>query len=275
MIKKLSKLGIAAAALAGLAANAQAGGVDAAYAPAPTWSGVYAGLNAGVAWTEFDNTLRIEDGVRPFFSSGAPSWIPAVNNAGRLSDDTTDITGGAQIGVNMQTGNWVMGVEGDFNYLDSERNRSVSAEYPGSTSSYRIETSAGLDWLMTLRGRLGYATNGLLLYGTAGLAVADIEFSQSFNEPGFTTAPLDIDSSKTKAGVAVGGGVEWMLYERRGLSFKGEYLYAAFDDASFSGSTAGPLTPGVGTFGARFNDSVDVDLHVVRVGINKQLGGVE
>ena len=275
MIKTFAKIGVAAVALAGFVGTAQAGGMDASYAPAAPaspWAGVYIGLNAGAAWAEFDSSLDVQNGQNGYFN---PNAIPGVNANGTFSDDTTEFTGGAQIGVNFQTGSWVMGVEGDFNYLEAEASRDGSAVYTTNGLPYSLNTEASIDWLMTVRGRLGYAMNGLMVYGTAGLAVTDIEFSQDFSEPPFTVDPVNIRDDKTTAGYAVGGGGEMAIMDGS-WSIKGEYLYVSFDGVSNSGTTAGAgfaASPITDT--ATFANSVDLDLHVVRVGINKKIGGVE
>jgi outer membrane immunogenic protein len=73
---------------------------------------------------------------------------------------------------------------------------------------------AKLEWFGTVRGRVGYLLNdGLLLYGTGGLALGQISASDNVNVSaainGFQYNPLG--QSKTNIGFAAGAGVEGRL----------------------------------------------------------------
>jgi outer membrane immunogenic protein len=84
-------------------------------------------------------------------------------------------------------------------------------------------------WLATFRGRLGWVVNPILLiYGTGGLAVAQVGTTDSVvaSSTSFNT----VSASTTRTGWTVGGGVEWMFVPR--WSVKAEYLYV--DLGSFS-----------------------------------------
>ena len=69
--------------------------------------------------------------------------------------------GGLQIGKNWQAGKIVYGIEGDLSLSGTD----------------------GIDWVGTLRGRLGYLVNpSILVYGTAGLGFIDFEFGGNETE---------------------------------------------------------------------------------------------
>jgi outer membrane immunogenic protein len=71
-------------------------------------------------------------------------------DAGR--DD--DFIGGVQLGHNWQAGKLIYGLEGDIS----------------------ISGADSVDWIGTVRGRLGYLINpSILVYGTAGLGMVDTE----------------------------------------------------------------------------------------------------
>ena len=62
--------------------------------------------------------------------------------------------GGVQLGRNWQSGAMVYGIEGDLSLSGAD----------------------SIDWLGTVRGRLGYLlSQGILLYGTAGLGLVDFD----------------------------------------------------------------------------------------------------
>src|SRR5207302_5015181 len=78
-------------------------------------------------------------------------------------------------------------------------------------------------WLATFRGRMGWLVNrSVLLYGTAGLAVADLRTFDSvfFAASGTTNSAA---GSQTRAGWTAGAGLEWMFMPR--WSAKIEYLH--------------------------------------------------
>jgi outer membrane immunogenic protein len=109
-----------------------------------------------------------------------------------LVNDDTAFTIGGHIGYNWQgAGPLVVGVEGDVNYVDDD----------------------AIDYLATIRGRLGYAFGPNLLYGTAGAAFLGIS---------------DDFGGDTQTGWVAGGGFERKI--RDNVSFGVEGLYYSFDD---------------------------------------------
>ncbi|MBN9260027.1 MAG: porin family protein [Hyphomicrobium sp.] len=175
--------------------------------PRYMWSGLYAGLQAGYSWSD----AYLFDGGGVYANPQPEGFL-----------------GGATLGYNFQRGSIVWGLETDFSFADVSGSHGVS--------------SAKMDWLWTLRGRVGVDMNGWMPYFTGGLAVADVSASDNVGS-----------GSETVTGWTIGGGLEVKL--DRNWSFKGEYLYVNLDDAfRLSG-------PG----GAR---ATLEDMHVVRAGIN-------
>lgn len=105
----------------------------------------------------------------------------------------------------------------------------VGAEADVTTVSKDLKLTPGdvsIDYLSTFRGRLGYfARPGLLIYGTAGLGLANTSNkpSSSGSDAGFMT------------GWVAGGGLE---YDWNNVVFFGEYLRAGFgnDTVTLSGT---------------------------------------
>lgn len=116
---------------------------------------------------------------------------------------------GAYGGYNYQfDNNIVIGAEGDYNIAFGDYDHS-----PYSLSSFG-----------SIRGRLGYAFDRTLVYGTGGLALADFSSVGPVPDPGMET------------GWTAGGGVEYMFPNN--ISARAEYLYMNFDDA-----LGGPAAP--------------------------------
>ena len=189
---------------------------DADYGPPRyLWTGFYAGLQAGYAWGESRQTNT--------------TTLVTTGNY-----DFDGFVGGGTLGYNFQSGQLVWGVETDISYTD------VSGS---STVACGLGCSSSIDWLWTLRGRLGLDMNGWMPYVTGGLAVAD----------GHVSTNGSGSSSDTLVGWTAGGGVEVKL--DRNWSVKAEYLYVDLGDMR------NPI-PG-------FSIRGDFDeLHIVRAGIN-------
>ncbi len=74
-----------------------------------------------------------------------------------------------------------------------------------------------MNYLASIRGRLGWAINDWLLYGTVGWGFSRFEFTE--NVP---AAPFSGKLRLEDEGIVYGGGVEWML--AYGVSLRAEYL---------------------------------------------------
>ncbi len=202
-------------------ANAFAGGNLNDYRPA-LWSGLYVGGSIGGAFADFD---KIKDGFDD---------VEAYRNDwGYLekSDDSNSITGGAHIGYNIQKGKVVFGVEGDVSFLNSElsTNEQGSETNGNDTYEYSEKVSVNLDYLASLRARIGIAGDKSLVYATAGVAFTELNASAS--EEGTVNGQVvysDSESfSKSMTGLVVGGGLEYKLWQN--TSIRGEVLHYMFE----------------------------------------------
>ena len=161
--------------------------------------------------------------------------------------------GGAQIGFNLQLGSsFVAGIEGDIGSLGIHHS---VGDFNRDGASF--DTKA--DWYGTIRGRFGYSTGPALLYGTAGVAVANVKSSivNSFTFPGSSSD----SKSETASGLTVGGGIEAALGQN--WTAKTEYLYINAGSQDLSANIfSGPAVA------AHFDNR----LHVVRFGLNYAFG---
>ena len=193
-----------------------------------SWAGCYVGgtLGAVRGRSSFTWTGITESAVA--FATSAATALPAAANA-RLSD--TGVTGGGEIGCNFQSGSFVYGVEGDWEYTGLSANRTATSLGLGNGGNPAIVPGAITEswrssWLATMRGRAGFAADRLYFYGTGGLALANVRyfdqncFGVLAQVPGCNTAT----SSNTRAGWVAGGGIEWAVSGN--WSLKGEYLFA-------------------------------------------------
>jgi outer membrane immunogenic protein len=240
MMKFILRTATMASALALGAAGAQA--ADLTYEPVPVvtpaafnWTGFYIGVHGGIGGGSIDTHFADVDGF-------------AVSD---YSDNAFGAFGGAQIGYNWQfSPNWVAGVEADIAYSGIESN--FDWNYAGA-ESYNLTTN--IDWFGTLRGRIGYAWDNLLVYGTGGAAYGDVEVSTNYSEPGFSEGS---SFSDTRWGWTIGAGVEYGITQN--ITLKTEYLYV--DLGSIHQDAYNAIEDLDGQF-----DS-DVAFHTLKVGLN-------
>jgi len=234
---------VAAVSLCVLCGAAQAADMRARFGPppmmaaAPSWTGFYLGLNAGGGI-----------GVSRSAFSIAGTTFATVDNA------LSGAIGGGQVGYNWQSGAMVFGVEADFQA--SGVKGTLATPCAGALCAIPLTASYSekVPWFGTVRGRIGFAAAGWLLYATGGYAYARLDTAASATA-GALTATLN--TSENRNGWTVGGGSEMMLAPN--WSAKVEYLYL-----DLGSQTTSYVFPAVATV----NDSVRTHLHVGRAGVN-------
>jgi outer membrane immunogenic protein len=154
-------------------------------------------LNAGGAWGSSDAATTTIFSNTGYFAATSPGAI-AIAGAQRLN--SSGFTGGLTAGYNWQSSNIVFGLESDFSYFGLKGSSSGTGIYPCcAPTGFTVNSSVSTDWLITLRPRLGMASNNWLFYVTGGLAVADVKSSFSFADT-FATATESGSTSRTKVG---------------------------------------------------------------------------
>ncbi len=240
---------LATTGLLALAGVAQAADLPRRVAPPPvypvappvfTWTGFYAGVNAGGA-------------VGGDFRASTTSPRPAALPASRAEVSAAGFVAGGTVGYNYQftpNNGFVVGIETDANYSDIHNNFRASAGAAGNaTGGLKTDT-----YFVTVRGRIGYAWGPLLAYATGGWAFTEIGARGSATVPGLV-APTSFNASIPVDGYTVGAGLEYMITPA--LSVKGEYLYADFErDVRFR------------ALGTQFGLRTGLDTHLLKVGIN-------
>ena len=257
------KIVTAAAMLVAAAGASHAADLPARVAPAPyvaplpvfTWTGAYFGINAGAAFDnkqEFTTTANRTDGI------------------GNTKFSDSGFTAGGQIGYNYEFGGFggfggpgsgiVVGLEADAMYMDTDK--SINTLTNGGTASFR----SGLDFLGTARGRLGYAFNTFMIYGTGGFAYGNVN-SRVISVFNGTT---DLQSqSGFSTGYTYGGGIEYALptgsflnfFHSSAVTLKAEYLRYELDSSNLRDTSVNTvnLQPGL---------KVKNEGNIARIGLN-------
>lgn len=157
--------------------------------------------------------------------------------------------GGVQAGYNhVLSSRLLFGIEADFtfpNYLAAD-------DVAWFRTTPESDIAEKIDYIGTLRGRLGYAFRHWMVYATGGVAWSQGRFLQ---KPGFAD---DVDKVlRLHAGVALGAGAEFAIAPHWALRL--EYIYRHFGHA-------GAIFPSGDHAGSSF------DANSLRVGLNYQFG---
>lgn len=243
--------------------------------PVFTWTGVYAGLNAGAAFSGSE---------RPRYSEGAGfvGLNPGTLSGFQRSRGQTGFVGGGQLGFNRQIGAVVLGVEADIQYADLSRRRSGAGTLPsvpaGFTDNDTLTARSRLDYLGTVRGRIGFLpTERLMVYATGGLAYGGVTTRTTYTDigtgaffpGGVNVIPYAGSRASTQVGYVAGGGIEYAFTDR--LSAKIEGLYADLGSSSVTARYTG--TGGTGptdTYTVREPNRFGL----VRAGLNYRFNGL-
>jgi len=236
-MKKLLLAGIAVAAI--FSAPALAADYPMKAPPAPSvfnWTGFYVGANGGYGWNDGDPHANITTNL-----GGAASFTEPGEKGLFL---------GAQGGYNWQVGQFVLGVEADFQGANIAGDMPTTLFGANAFSDHR-----SVRWFGTARGRVGYAFGQLLVYGTGGFAYGEV------NNHVITNGVADTKATQDKGGYAAGGGLEWALDQFWSAKFEYEYIHL-----SDSTGISAPVIPpnGVIVFLSPQHNS----FNTVRVGLN-------
>jgi outer membrane immunogenic protein len=211
----------------------------AAYVPAVipvyNWTGFYIGLNGGWGFASGNSTATL--------CCGSPADGASATGSGSINGGIF----GGQAGANYQIDAFVFGLEGDWDWSGQSRTDSfVCAAVCTGSETVKIS------WIATLRGRIGYAIDRVLVYATGGGAWTHTSDNVVFN--GFGT----VFNASTNAGWTIGGGGEFAFAQNWTAKF--EYLYIGTNV-----SQTGALPAAIGgsvTETAKIHDSL------IRAGIN-------
>jgi outer membrane immunogenic protein len=204
-----------------------------------SWTGAYVGGQVGYMWSRGDGDyIDIFEGD-----------FGSVFNESTSVDSDGWLVGG-QVGYNYQINNWVLGVEGEFAWSDSDGQNLIIDD----TNGAQVATeNVDLNWLGSLTARAGFAAERTLFYAKAGVGFTDIELK----DIGLSGA-VGATGSDTLTGWTLGAGAEHAFTDR--WSVRGEYQFYSFDaDATLDRVEDGAPF--------RTYDG-DLDIHAIKFGVN-------
>jgi outer membrane immunogenic protein len=196
------------------------------------WTGIYLGINGG-------------------FGTGNSNWSDGpIGTTGSFS--TSGFLIGGTAGINYQIGEYVFGIEGDGDWTNLHGNSGPTCGAISAVVIPPVSCQTQSQWLATVRGRVGYAFDRILLYGTGGAAFGNIQTGLN--------PPSTFDSS-VEAGWTVGAGLEFAFAQN--WTAKVEYLFVDLPNASCTT---------VGNCGGAAGSIVSFNENIFRAGVNFKFG---
>lgn len=194
------------------------------------WTGFYFGGNVG--YGDGEDSVSTSSTL-----NGAAFGAPFA-----FETKSSGFFGGGQAGFNYELPtNFVIGVEADGDWSGITGNSSTC---PSATNCSFHKNS--LEDFGTVRGRLGYAWNNVLVYGTGGWAWGEGKVTTTL---GPTFIPVGLEGVSTSvtpnlSGWTAGAGLEVGLLSFPGWTVRLEYLHLEFDNVAntftFTGTGAPP-----------------------------------
>ena len=207
-------------------------------APAWNWSGFYVGGNVGYGVGRDPTVQTFGIDLQDTYQLAPAGWLA-----------------GAQAGYNSQFGNWVLGIEADWqwaNQTDAACTNTCTPFAPAAAAA--ISSASTIKSFGTARARFGFAEDGWLWYVTGGDAWGSVD-SRYSNVVLAPPGPLSaFGATQDRNGWVVGGGVETTL--AGAWSAKLEYLYLDLGNVNATDPSSGE------TFTSTVRD------HIIRLGLN-------
>jgi len=187
------------------------------------WGGPYVGLSIGEEWGHLPGSVSV-----------APSALAPGSTLGFGHGTNGSITGGGQAGYNWQFNNFVLGVEGDIKGGGPSNTTTVLPPgLPNFAPGGSFTASSSVNG--SIRGRVGYALDRWLLYGTGGVAFANVNLQANFAPTtvgGASVPGVASSNSTTLVGPTFGGGLEYAINPN--ISVGAEYRHTDYGHETMS-----------------------------------------
>ena len=284
------KLLLASTVLAGMTAVASAADLPRrapppVFTPIPvfTWTGFYAGL---------ESTYTFTDRQRITTTGISQVNINNVTALRRPPLATTETDGigkvGGTAGYNYQFtpgSGFVIGGAFSMDWTDIHKGRfSLDAPNANSVVPNPNYFRQSLEYLGTVTGRVGYAFDRFMVYGTGGFAFGDVQYDANFYSPAGALFYAG-RTNNLETGYAYGGGVEYAIPTD---SFLNTFAFAKYLGLKYDAVTIkaeylrydlGSRNVVVGSFngvgpGAGYVSRFRTEGSIIRAGFNYKFGGL-
>ena len=231
----------------------------------PSWTGFYIGANGGWGWANSNTTATTFESLVPPIN-----LIPNQN----FSQSANGAVFGVHLGYNWQVGpTWLVGVEGDFD--GASINKSTTLVFPdplggsGGAATDGFMQHTQIQWLASIRGRLGWTAGPNLFYVTGGGAWEQV--NRNFLISTDTMANVFSTSTAGSFNTTRSGWVAGLGYERMiapNWIVRGEYLHYGFGNGATNSVTVTCTVLGAGGSCGQNITNSNNRVDVVRVGLS-------
>lgn len=238
-------LSVSAGAMTAQAADVEVAATD-------LWTGFYLGAQVGYHQSTGSNTDLCET------SGPESSCLSDFDDGYDIGDFSADgVTAGGYLGYNYRIDSVVLGLEGEFNWDNSNGSNS----YLGY-----INFDTGNNWDAAIRARLGVVVDErALLYVTGGPSWLNTEIDTNLGIGVAALPNYKTGDSSTEFGWVLGAGAEFFMTEH--LSLKAEYLHGWYGEADLD-----ILKVSDGENSGKLIAKQDLQTNVVRVGVAYHFG---
>ena len=226
------------------------------YAPAFSWTGTYVGANVGGVWGKFDVSPTTTDNL-----------TGAVGAPGVMSINNSSLIGGFQAGYNWQIGQWVLGLEQDYQFTGLKQTAAFAA--PAGLFLAGDSMAVKTDYLAATRAKLGMAWDRALFYVAGGLETGEFDVTSTYVARGGGSPTLGFtDANKLHFGFNVGAGIDYAVTNNVFIGV--EYRYLDLGKETYN---LGAFTP-AGAAAQTVSSSVGLKASEVTARLNIKLGGL-
>jgi outer membrane immunogenic protein len=214
---------------------------------------VYFGSQIGYGWGTAD--------IREDLIIAVPPGTPLLS--ARDKHDVDGWLAGVHLGAMKQFGSFVVGTDLALSGAEIDgSNGDCAGLTTASGGLIGVNCSSKVNWLATGLGRVGYAWDRFLAYGSLGYAIAGVDHNITLNIPAAgPVVAISMSKSDVAHGIAFGGGLQYGL--SKDVTIGVDYLHA-----NLVSKGEGILLGGVITNGKR-----DIDLDTITARFSYRFGG--
>ncbi len=235
------------------------------YTPPPVlvrnFDGAYVGINIGYGFSTSDTNVGCVSPPGAFsFSANCYEAIVGGAFVTGYNPSPNGVTGGLLAGYDFRFTDIVLGFVADMSVSGITGSASAYTAVPTFTPELsRVEQN--IQWLGTLRSRLGFVSDNMLFYVTGGLAYAQVETSYDLSLP-----PVPLVSAASSQDwevgytLGLGGEVSFGFF-----TISVEYLFYDLGSRTLNPIAVVNGVPQTTTF---FPTRFDLDGHLFRIGTN-------
>ena len=227
------------------------------YAPAFSWTGTYVGGNVGGIWGTFNTSPTTTNNL-----------TGAVGAPGSLHINNSSVIGGLQAGYNWQIGQYVLGVEQDYQFTGLKQTATFAA--PAGAFLAGDSMAVKTDYLAATRAKVGVAWDRTLIYAAGGLETGQFDVTSTYVGRGAGGSPAlgFTDANKLHFGFNVGAGIDYAVTNNVFVGV--EYRYLDLGKETYN---LGAFTP-AGAAAQTVSNSVSMTASEVTARLNFKLGGL-